>query len=809
MPPLTARWIKTYYRIIRAIRPHISAKHTLPGGHVNIRRNEPANLGVIVPCHQVVQPGFGVVIIASVTEGIVCAQRACQGAGGGDQLAPCIVGIFYHTVTVCVHKADYIVLAVSEVEVLCSVVIDADYIAVRIIAEQLLHLARAAALHLRHEQAAVVAEGGRNAVYSFAAAHALLVVGVARRCAVARQGLKTLALPGQRVAPVAERVADLVIGDGFAIIADELVLPCAVVGIGNSVRWRAQFTRGVGVFLTLQNVACVVVGIGRRLVREAVVHPRKLVQRIVGVACACAAFRDRRHVAVVVVGVGVCILAAVPVALQHAGPGAVRPRKVGERNRVWRAEPVYPAGTRARGVVAVGNRLPVHLYRDRAVVLVVGVFRCPVAAARGLVQLRQVVVQVVFIQVLAAVVGSRADQPSRQVVIIDRRDLPLVVHHPLKISLSVIRIAVHQGGAELHFRHPVEHIVGVVDRKPVAVFRARQQAAAVIVGVLRKRGGVHLRGKRVAEQVVGHAVGEAVVRDLRQVIVGIGIAHLRAALRQPGKPVHGIVGIGGSVVLRVGHACAKALVRVVAIAYRFPPRIRHGGGEAPHIRVGRGSLNVLRVAANSRGKGVAAAVVGERVLHSGVARGREQVVVAVVGVIELVALCVRGLHEVVRAVVFKRSVLFRKPLHAHHVAVAVVGIALAEFLLEHLHAVKAGFVAVEVVFKAEHDGAEVKRSHRCAADILPLGAVRVEADLVIFRLTCPDKAEPQLALPVIDLRACARVLREGGDGVHLCPAAEGVAIPRRAGDRDRLRNGLIRRAAANNRSQGRYPCRAY
>ena len=66
----------------------------------------------------------------------------------------------------------------------------------------MLDLARAAALNLRHEQAAVVAERGRNAVYRFAAAHALLVVGVARRCAVAAQALQTLALPGERVAPV-------------------------------------------------------------------------------------------------------------------------------------------------------------------------------------------------------------------------------------------------------------------------------------------------------------------------------------------------------------------------------------------------------------------------------------------------------------------------------------------------------------------------------------------------------------------------------------------------------------------------------
>ena len=301
----------------------------------------------------------------------------------------------------------------------------------------------------------------------------------------------------------------------------------------------------------------------------------------------------------------------------------------------------------------------------------------------------------------------------------------------------------------------------------------------------------------MAEQVVGHAVGEAVVGDPRQVVVGVGIAHRRFALRQPGKPVHGIVRIGGSIVFRIGHACAQALVRVVPIAYRLPPCVRHGGSEAPHIRVGRGSLYVLRVAAHPGCQGVAAAVIGEGILHPGIARGRKQVVLVVVGVVELVALRVRGLHKVVRAVVFKRLVLLRKPLHAHHVAVAVIGIALAEFLPEHLHSVKIGFVAVEIVFKAEHDGAVVKRSHRSAADILPLGAVRVEADLVILCPACANKAKPQLALAVIDLRARARILRKGRDGIHLRPPAEGVAIARRAGDRDRLRDGLIRRAAAN------------
>ena len=93
-------------------------------------------------------------------------------------------------------------MAVSEVEVLCPVVIDADYIAIRIIAEQLLHLARAAALYLRHEQAAVVAERCGDFVYCFARTHSLLIIGIASRGTVAAYTLQPLPLPAQRVTSV-------------------------------------------------------------------------------------------------------------------------------------------------------------------------------------------------------------------------------------------------------------------------------------------------------------------------------------------------------------------------------------------------------------------------------------------------------------------------------------------------------------------------------------------------------------------------------------------------------------------------------
>ena len=88
---------------------------------------------------------LGVVIVASVAEGVVRAQRVCQGAGGGDELAPRIVGIFYHARAAAVHKADYVILAVAEVEVLRAVVVYGNKLPAGIVGVQLLHLARAAA----------------------------------------------------------------------------------------------------------------------------------------------------------------------------------------------------------------------------------------------------------------------------------------------------------------------------------------------------------------------------------------------------------------------------------------------------------------------------------------------------------------------------------------------------------------------------------------------------------------------------------------------------------------------------------------
>ena len=162
-------------RIISAIRPHITSDDALTGGHIYVGRDEAADFGVVVAGGEIVEAGFGIVVITAITERVVRAKCSCQGAGGGYQLAPRIVDIFYHTHAAFVHKAHYIILAVSQIIVLRAVVVHGYRLAVGIVAEQ----QRFSRRYLRHEQTAVVAERCGHSVYCLARAYALFVIGVA------------------------------------------------------------------------------------------------------------------------------------------------------------------------------------------------------------------------------------------------------------------------------------------------------------------------------------------------------------------------------------------------------------------------------------------------------------------------------------------------------------------------------------------------------------------------------------------------------------------------------------------------------
>ena len=59
----------------------------LSRGQIRIRIDKPTPPRVIVPALQIVQPCLRVVDVSAVAQGVLCAE------GGGQRIAPCVVGV--------------------------------------------------------------------------------------------------------------------------------------------------------------------------------------------------------------------------------------------------------------------------------------------------------------------------------------------------------------------------------------------------------------------------------------------------------------------------------------------------------------------------------------------------------------------------------------------------------------------------------------------------------------------------------------------------------------------------------------------
>ena len=95
--PITHR-VHQHHRIIATIRIHIEADHVTVGIHIPIRIQESSPLGIIVSRLQIVQPRIGVVVVATITERIICPDNASfrhgnVGFRGDSEISPCVVGI--------------------------------------------------------------------------------------------------------------------------------------------------------------------------------------------------------------------------------------------------------------------------------------------------------------------------------------------------------------------------------------------------------------------------------------------------------------------------------------------------------------------------------------------------------------------------------------------------------------------------------------------------------------------------------------------------------------------------------------------
>lgn len=68
-------------------------------------------------------PGFGIIDIPAVAEGVELTQCVGHGAGGGQGITPCIIGVRHHLRAAAVDQSGHVALRVLQVEVLRTIVL--------------------------------------------------------------------------------------------------------------------------------------------------------------------------------------------------------------------------------------------------------------------------------------------------------------------------------------------------------------------------------------------------------------------------------------------------------------------------------------------------------------------------------------------------------------------------------------------------------------------------------------------------------------------------------------------------------------
>ena len=72
----------------------------------------------------IIDPGFGIIDIPAVAEGVQFAQCVRHGAGGGQRIAPCVVGVRHHLCAAAVDQPGHVALRVLQIEVFRAIVGD-------------------------------------------------------------------------------------------------------------------------------------------------------------------------------------------------------------------------------------------------------------------------------------------------------------------------------------------------------------------------------------------------------------------------------------------------------------------------------------------------------------------------------------------------------------------------------------------------------------------------------------------------------------------------------------------------------------
>ena len=254
--------------------------------NIIIRVNEPTNGGIVIAALEVVESGFGIVIVAPVADGV----GGCEGAFGGEDAAPCVVGVGGKDCAVRGNHALHIALLVLYEDALGLGIGGFVGVAYQLAAGAVVEVESVACAHIRHKPAAVPDVPARGSVHRFLGAETGVAVGKGQACPVLLHGRElSPTLPAHAPAAVACRVADPVVGYRLAVVGCQEIPPC---GVAVSVRDRdgvRGLPVGVVIFGLGEDVPAEIVSVVPRFPRRRVVLPDKLVQAVISVGrCAVA-----------------------------------------------------------------------------------------------------------------------------------------------------------------------------------------------------------------------------------------------------------------------------------------------------------------------------------------------------------------------------------------------------------------------------------------------------------------------------------------------------------------------------------------
>ena len=89
----------------------------MPGGYIYVCIEETAGFRIVVSAVEIIPSGFGIVVIPAVAEGIHGADGGVAGIGHRQELAPGVVGIGDHLVSILIVDIHHIAKVVGNKEV--------------------------------------------------------------------------------------------------------------------------------------------------------------------------------------------------------------------------------------------------------------------------------------------------------------------------------------------------------------------------------------------------------------------------------------------------------------------------------------------------------------------------------------------------------------------------------------------------------------------------------------------------------------------------------------------------------------------